>query len=469
MQQTEQNPLGTQPIGKLILKFAIPGVISLLVNSLYNIVDQIFIGHDIGYLGNGATNVIFPITVIALSVALMVGDGAAAFFSIKMGEGNRDEGRRCLGNAITVLAVLSALFLLLGVIFIDPLVTLFGATEKIHPYALDYGFIIVLGLPFMIMSTGINAMIRADGSPHYAMSSMILGAVINTIFDPIFIFGFGWGIKGAALATILGQMASFLLSLAYLKRFRNVSLTKASFKPNAQLTATAFRYGMSSFVTQFTLVIVIAVNNNLLTTYGAQSIYGAEIPLTALGIVMKVNQILLSIMVGIGIGSQPISGFNFGAGNYSRVKRTYEISVIAATIVNVLGFLCFQFFPQAIVNLFGSEEGLYNDFACLCFRIYLALTFTYGFQVVSGIFLQSLGKAVKSTLLSLSRQILFFLPVTVLFAVTMGVEGMLWARPVADVLVTVLTFILLVPELKKLKSALPEKTRELVRESIANC
>ncbi len=447
MQQTAQNPLGTQPIGKLILKFAVPGVISLLVNSLYNIVDQIFIGHKIGYLGNGATNVIFPITITALALALMIGDGAAAYFSIKLGEGNREAARRSVGNAVTVSLVLSALFLILGLLFLDPLVTLFGATDKLRSFALDYGYIIILGLPFMTVGTALNSLIRADGSPRFAMASMILGAVINTVFDPIFIFVFDWGIQGAAIATILGQMASFLLSLFYLRRFRNVTLRRASFVPDLKLVGTIARFGTSSFVTQFTLVIVIAVNNNLLTVYGAQSAYGPEIPLTALGIVMKVNQIIVSIMVGIGVGTQPIFGFNYGAGNHARVRRAFEISAITATAASVLGFLVFQFFPQAMVSIFGSEEGLYNEFARKCFQVYLALSFTYGYQIVSGIFLQSIGKSAKATILNLSRQILFFIPMTILFAVFMGVEGMLWARPAADVLVTILTVCLVAPEL----------------------
>jgi len=452
MNQTKQNPLATEPIGRLIAKFAIPSVISLLVNSLYNIVDQIFIGRGVGYLGNGATNVVFPITIIALAFALLVGDGAASYLSLKLGEGKKEIAQKGVSNAILMLTAIGIIFLIMGSIFLKPLVLFFGATDIILPFALEYGRIIIIGLPFVIIGVGLNSMIRADGNPRYAMLSMIIGAIINTVLDPIFIFGLGMGVKGAAIATVLGQLVTCILSLAYINKFKNVKVTKQSLTFNWKISKIILSFGISSFITQIAITIVIAVTNNMLTIYGAQSSYGAEIPLTALGIIMKVNQIMISIVVGIAIGAQPIIGYNYGAGNYHRVKKTFQISITLATIVTVVSFLCFSFFPQAIINLFGSEDGLYNEFALKCLHIFMMLCILNGFQIVAGIFFQALGKPLKSAIVSLSRQIVFMVPSAILLPRVMGVEGVLWAGPIADSLAFILAFVLILFEMKDLSS-----------------
>lgn len=446
-----KSPFATEPIGRLIAKFAIPCVISLLVNSLYNIVDQIFIGWGVGYLGNGATNVVFPITIIALALSLMIGDGGAAYLSLKLGEGNIEQAKKGVGNAVTMVTVVSIVLLVVFLIWIDPILTLFGATDVLRPCALEYGTVIGIGLPFMMIPAALNSMIRADGSPKYAMFSMALGAVINTVFDPIFIFVFHMGVRGAAIATVMGQVATFLVSVFYLFRFKTFRFDTSALRLHWKTCKKVLSLGVSSFITQIAITIVMALSNNLLAKYGADSIYGSEIPLTAMGIVMKVNQILISILVGISTGAQPIIGFNYGSKNLTRVRKAFDIALVASEIVAVIAFLIFQFAPMRVVSLFGSEEGLYNEFAVMSFRIFLLLCPLTGFQTVAAIYLQAIGKPAKSALLSLSRQIIFFVPAAVILPVFMGVKGVLWTGPVADGLAFVLSLALIVYERKQLK------------------
>ena len=446
-----KSPFATEPIGRLIAKFAIPCVISLLVNSLYNIVDQIFIGWGVGYLGNGATNVVFPITIIALALSLMIGDGGAAYLSLKLGEGNIEQAKKGVGNAVTMVTVVSIVLLVVFLIWIDPILTLFGATDVLRPYALEYGTVIGIGLPFMMIPAALNSMIRADGSPKYAMFSMALGAVINTVFDPIFIFVFHMGVRGAAIATVMGQVATFLVSVFYLFRFKTFRFDTSALRLHWKTCKKVLSLGVSSFITQIAITIVMALSNNLLAKYGADSIYGSEIPLTAMGIVMKVNQILISILVGISTGAQPIIGFNYGSKNLTRVRKAFDIALVASESVAVIAFLIFQFAPMRVVSLFGSEEGLYNEFAVMSFRIFLLLCPLTGFQTVAAIYLQAIGKPAKSALLSLSRQIIFFVPAAVILPVFMGVKGVLWTGPVADGLAFVLSLALIVYERKQLK------------------
>lgn len=446
-----QSPFATEPIGRLIVKFAVPSVIALLVNSLYNIVDQIFIGWGVGYLGSGATNIVLPITIIALALSMMIGNGGAAYLSLKMGEGEVETAKKGVGNAVTLVTIVSILLAVIFLVWIDPILTLFGATDVLRPFALEYGFIIGAGLPFMMISAAINSMIRADGSPKYAMLSMVIGAIINVILDPVFIFVFQMGVKGAAIATIIGQVASFVVSVLYMPHFKSVQLNKSSFAPCAKVSVNIVIFGLSSFITQFAITIVMALTNNLLAKYGAQSVYGAEIPLTATGIVMKVNQIMIAILLGIATGTQPIIGYNYGAKSYHRVKKALEISLIASEIVSVAAFLIFQFAPMSVVSLFGSEEGLYNEFAVKAFRIFLMLCPLTGFQTIAAVYLQAVGKPVKSAILSLARQIIFFVPTALILPVFLGVEGVLWTGPVADGLAFLLSLAFLLYERNHLK------------------
>ena len=446
-----KSPFATEPVGRLILKFAIPCVISLLVNLLYNIVDQIFIGWGVGYLGNGATNVVFPITIIALALSLMIGDGGAAFLSLKLGDGDIDSAKKGVGNAVIMVTGVSIILMVIFLIFINPILTLFGATDALRTYALQYGYIIGIGLPFMMIPAALNSMIRADGSPKYAMFSMILGAVINTVFDPIFIFVFDMGVRGAAIATVMGQVATFIMSAIYLFHFKTFRFDASAFRLKLKTCGKVLSLGISSFITQIAITIVMALSNNLLVAYGAQSIYGSEIPLTAMGIVMKVNQILISILVGISTGAQPIIGYNYGSKNFLRVRKAFDIAVVASEIVAIIAFLIFQFAPMSVVSLFGSEEGLYNEFAVLSFRIFLLLCPLTGFQTVMAIYLQAIGKPVKSAILSLSRQIIFFVPTVIILPMFLGVVGVLWTGPVADGLAFLFSLILLIYERKQLK------------------
>lgn len=447
-----KSPFATEPVGRPIARFAIPCVISLLVNSLYNIVDQIFIGWGVGYLGNGATNVVFPITIVALALSLMIGDGGAAYLSLKLGEKDVENARRGVGNAIAMVVLVSVVLTAVFLIFLDPVLTLFGATDVLRPYALEYGFVIGLGLPFMMIPAAVNAMIRADGSPKYAMMSMVLGAVINTVFDSIFIFGFHMGVRGAAIATVMGQVATFIVSVVYLFRFKNFRISLGDLRLRRRTCLQVLSFGISSFITQIAITIVMALSNNLLASYGAQSVYGSEIPLTAMGIVMKVNQILISILVGISTGAQPIIGFNYGAKDYHRVRKAFDIALVASEIVAVIGFCIFQFAPMSVVSLFGSEDALYNEFAVRSFRTFLLLCPLTGFQTVAAIYLQAVGKPVKSAILSLSRQIIFFVPAALLLPRFLGVAGVLWTGPVADGLAFVLALGLILYERKQLKT-----------------
>lgn len=442
MEKIEQNPLGTAPIGKLLGRFAVPSIISMVVSTLYNIVDQIFIGRGVGYLGNGATNVILPITVIALALGLMIGDGATAYFSLCLGQGEAKKAAQGVGNALVLTVAVSILLTLGSFAFLRPLCLLFGATETILPYALEYGVVIVLGFPFYMFSMGFNSVLRADGSPVYAMFTTLSGAILNTILDPVFIFVFHMGVTGAAIATVLGQIVSTVLTLLYLRRCKAVRLTPDCLVPRPKLCLKLCSLGISSFFLQLAATIVIAVMNNVLVRYGAASRYGSEIPMTTLGITMKINQIITGIVIGISVGAQPIIGYNTGAGKWNRARKTYFLAVGWSTVVMAAGTAVFQLFPEAIIGIFGSESALYQEFAVKSLTIFLLLITLNGFQLCTGVFFQAIGKPVQATLVSLSRQVLFLLPALLILPHFLGVEGALWAGPVGDACAFVLALTL---------------------------
>ena len=448
--EKEENILGYEKIGKLIRKFAIPCIISLLVNSLYNIVDQIFIGWGVGYLGNGATNVVFPLTMVCLAFALMFGDGGAAYLSLKLGEKKQKEAAKGVGNAITISIIVSILICVGYLIFLPQLLNLFGCTDNLREYALSYGGIIVLGLPFMMIGSTLNSIIRADGNPKYAMTSMVAGAILNIILDPIFIFPLNMGVQGAAIATVISQIVTFLMNIFYIKKFKSIKIGKEEFKPQAQVIRKVSALGISSFITQMSIVLVIAFENNLLGKYGAESKYGADIPITVLGIVMKISQILNSIIIGIAAGSQPILGYNYGAGKYDRVKKTLKYVLGLSVIISTIAFILFQTIPDKLISIFGSGNELYMDFACVAFRTYLMLVICNGVQIPSGIFFQAIGKSAKSAILSLSRQILFLIPAMVIFGSMFGLIGVLYAGPFADGLAFIISGTLIIVEMKHL-------------------
>ena len=447
----EENILGYEKIGKLMKKFSIPCIISLIVNSLYNIVDQIFIGWGVGYLGNGATNIVFPLTMICLAFALMFGDGTSAFLSLKLGEKKKDEAAKGVCNGIIISIIISIVFCIISSIFLKQIINVFGCTDILRNYAIEYGRIIVIGLPFMMIGTTLNSIIRADGSPAYAMKSMVIGAVLNIFLDPIFIFVLKMGVGGAAIATVISQLVTFILNIIYLKKFKSIKIEKEDFKLNISKVKNISLLGISSFITQISIVLVIAVENNLLVKYGTTSKYGAEIPITVLGIVMKINQILNSIVIGIAAGAQPIIGYNYGAGKYDRVKQTLKTVLFLNIIIGIVALLLFQTIPDKLIAIFGSGNKLYIDFACYSFRVYLLLCILANVQISAGIFFQAIGKSAKSATISLSRQILFLIPAMILFGKYFGLDGILYAGPAADLLAFIISSILLIIEIKNLR------------------
>ena len=450
--EKEENILGKEKIGKLIIKFSIPCIISMLVNSLYNIVDQIFIGQGVGYLGNGATNVVFPLVMIGLAFSLMLGDGASAYLSLKLGKKKKKEAETGICNGILLSAIVSILFCLITLIFLPQFLKLFGCTENLKEYAMIYGKIIAIGFPFSMIGTTLNSIIRADGSPKYSMVSMVAGAILNTILDPIFIFVFHKGVEGAAVATVISQILTFLLNIIYIKRFKTITISKESFRLKANVCKKIASLGISSFITQRSIVCVMTAENNLLGKYGANSKFGAEIPITVLGIVMKISQILNSIIIGIAAGSQPILGYNYGAKKYDRVKQTLKIVLGSSLVISTIAFLLFQTIPNKLILIFGSGDENYMEFACLAFRIYLLLCIFNGVQIPSGIFFQAIGKSTKSVILSLSRQILILIPSMIILSHIYGIMGVLSAGPVADGLAFILALILLIKESKELNN-----------------
>ena len=449
--EKEENILGTEKIGKLIKKFSIPCIISLLVNSLYNIVDQIFIGWGVGYLGNGATNVVFPLTMIGLAFSLMLGDGSSAYLSLKLGEKKKDEASKGVGNGIVVVSVISFIFCVITLLFLTQLLNIFGCTEALMDYARSYGRIIAIGLPFMMIGTALNSIIRADGSPKYSMMSMVVGAILNTALDPIFIFVFKMGVEGAAIATVISQFITFMLNAMYIKKFKTITINKEKLKVKFNTIKRVAMLGVSSFITQMSFVFVMAIENNLLAKYGMESEFGSEIPITVFGIVMKISQILNSIIIGIAAGTQPIFGFNYGAKKFDRVKETLKIVLGTSVIISTIAFILFQTIPEKLISIFGSGDEKYLEFACITFRTYLMLCICNGIQIPSGIFFQAIGKSVKSAILSLSRQILFLIPSAIILGSMSGLIGVLYGGPVADGLAFLLATFLLIKEVKYLK------------------
>ena len=441
---------GNEKISKLLKAFSIPCIISLVVNALYNMVDQIFIGWGVGYLGNGATNVVFPITVICLAFALMFGDGTSAYLSLKLGEKKKEEASKGVANGILLSIIVAVLICMVTLIFLPQLLNIFGCTDNLREYALNYGYIIAIGLPFMMIGTTLNSIIRADGNPKYAMTSMVLGAVLNVILDPIFIFVFKMGVQGAAIATVISQILTFGMNILYIRKFQSIQVKKETFKPQFNSIKKVSTLGISSFITQMSIVVVMAFENNLLGQYGAESKFGSEIPITVFGIVMKISQILNSVIIGIAAGSQPIIGYNYGAGKYDRVKKTLKAVLGCSLVISTIAFILFQVIPEQLISIFGSGDENYMEFACIAFRTYLLLCICNGIQIPAGIFFQAIGKSVKSAILSLSRQVLFLIPAMIILGKAFGLKGLLYSGPVADGLAFVIAVILLILELGKL-------------------
>ncbi len=452
MEQTASrvNPLGTERIGKLMVRFAVPSIIALVINSLYNMVDQIFIGHGVGYLGNAATNVILPVMTVVLAVGLMIGDGCAAFMGLNMGKGRSDKAAHGVGNAVVLVIGFGVIFTIICELLLEPICWMFGATEQSIQYCLDYGRPIILGFTFLAIDMAFTPIIRADGRANVSLIGMVIGCVTNVILDPIFIFVFKWGVAGAAWATIAGQFLNAIYFIVCMFKCKTVKLEKKHFKLSGKVIGKMCLLGLSSFITQFALVVVIAVVNNTLKTTGAASVYGADIPVSSMGIVQKVSQILTSIVLGLSTGILPIISYNYGSGQYDRVKKLFKNAVTVGTVVMVIAWLILEIFPEQIVSIFGKQNELYMEFAHICMQRYMAAIFTVGISTVTSIFFQSIDKPIRSTALSLLRQIVILVPAVLLFGSFGSVTTVLWAGPISDSISCIVSIIVLCISWKKI-------------------
>lgn len=456
-EEARGNPLGYAPIRKLLIKFAVPAVVSMLINALYNIVDQIFIGNGVGYLGNAATTVAFPAVTIILAAATLLGAGGSAYAAIKLGEKDERQAEKTLGNIFVLLVIMGVLITVLGLVFLEPLLQIFGATEKNIGYSRQYLSIILLGAPFNMIGIGLSNLARTDGNPSMSMYSILIGAVLNTILDPIYIFVFHWGVTGAAIATITSQIISAAILIYYFAKKGNMRFKKENFQLSGRLCFSAVSLGISSGITQIAATILQIVLNQSLTHYGNLSEVTGDVALSAMGIVSKISMILISICIGIGIGSQPILGFNKGADKPERIRETYIKAVLAATLISIVGWGACQAIPHLILSLFGGEEGQFMKFAVRCLRIYMLGIFTAGFQIVSTSYFQATGQPLKASVLSMLRQLILLIPLVLILPRFYGLDGILYAGPAADITSALIVSGFLVFEMKRLSGWIKNK------------
>ena len=455
----EIQALGQERISKLLFKFSIPCVLGLLIGAFYNIVDQIFIGNsELGYLGNAATGVSFPILCVANAFAWCIGDGAAAYLSICAGRGDSDRAHKCVGTCITVTALIGVVLAAVCIVWAQPMMALFGASDQTLDMAVDYFVIVAAFFPVYLLFNMMNSMIRADGSPTFAMVAMLLGAITNIALDPLFIYAFHWGIAGAAWATVIGQTLSFLACAVYFRKPKTLRLTRRSFIPNGQVLRRVVTLGGSTFITQLSIVILSLVCNVTLAKYGALSAYGQDIPISVFSIQNKVYTIVCNIVVGIVLGGQPIFGYNYGAGNYKRVRQAYKQVLCASLVVGCVAVAIFELCPQIIINLFGTGNDLYLEFAVKAFRINLSLTMITCLVKLTSIFFQAIGKPVRAMLASLIRDVICFVPLALILPALLertnpgsGIDGILYAAPLSDIVALVAILALTIPFFRDLK------------------
>lgn len=452
-----EHDLGKEKINKLLLAFSIPCVISMLINSIYNIVDQIFIGKGVGTLGNAATNVIFPLVIVFNALAGLIGNGAAANLSLKLGENKQKEASKGVGQALTITIIISIVLGLLAYLTLPKLIMLFGCTKNVYKYALEYGRIICLGAPFMIIYSSLSNIIRADGSPKYSMIMLVTGAIINIILDPIFIFVLNQGVAGGAIATVIGQFVSFILAILYIKKFKSIKLTKESLKIDKDILKV-LGLGLSSCITQSTVLVLFIFMNNMMTKLGAASKFGADIPLSVYGVISKINSIYISIVLGISIGAQPIIGFNYGAGNKERVKETLKKVIIINLIIGLFFNLIFILFPRELASIFIKQSDpsyeLFMEFAVLmCHSFYLVMGLN-ALEMTGSIAIQSLGKVKKATAFAFIRQIVLLIPISLLLSLVFkkGIYGIAYAGCIADGLCFIIALFMLVSEYRSLSN-----------------
>lgn len=448
-EQLEKNPLGEQKTGKLLVEFAIPSIIAMLVSSLYNIVDQFFIGRSVGELGNAATNISFPLSISCVAIALLFGIGGASAFNLAMGKGDKEEAVYYIGNAAVMMVLCGTILTVFTEIFLGPLMRFFGSPENVLGYAKEYTGIVAIGFPLLILTAGGGHLIRADGRPQVAMICNIVGAVINTILDAIFVFGLGLGMRGAAFATIIGQMISGLLVIWYLGHCKTIQIKKQHLRIGKEQLKRITSLGAAPCSNQLAMMVVQIVMNKSLKYYGSLSIYGEAIPIACAGIITKVNQVFMSFIIGISQGLQPIVSFNYGARKYQRVKGAYRQAIISGFILAIAAFLLFQIAPRQIISIFGNGTEEYYQFAINYFHIFLFFTFVNFLQPITSNFFTAIGKPTVGVFLSLTRQIIFLLPLLVVFPLIFGIDGIMYAGPSADLLAAVVTGAMAVRELKR--------------------
>lgn len=447
----DSKVLGEGKVSKLLFKYALPCVLSLLISALYNVVDQLFIGNSsIGYMGNVATTVVFPLTILCLALALLMGDGASAFLSLCQGEKDTAKAGRAIGATLGLTFVVSVIFTVVGLVFLDPILKLMGATESSLPLARSYGFIIIAGIIFSFYTNVLNPIIRSDGSPIFAMIAQGAGAIANIILDPVFIFALNTGLEGAAWATIIGQALSTALSLGYLCKSKTFKVKFSSLFRGWKGLGQTLRLGISSFFIQMSLVFVTVTSNLVLAKVGATTIYGADIPVAVFGITYKVFTIVINIPIGIALGGLPIIGYNYEAKQFKRCRDTYNLVLLSSLVITVLATLLFEIDPMLIIGLFGGGSQEYNDFAVQCFRLYLRLLVLTGLQRTSSVFFQALGKPVQATILSLVRDLVLLVPLTICLPMVWGMNGFFYSAPIADAIAFLLTLALTGKEYREL-------------------
>ena len=448
MNKETNNPLGVQPVNRLLSQFAIPSIISMLVGSLYNIVDQFFIGQRVGELGNAATNIAFPLSTSCLALALLIGIGGSSAFNLAMGSGHEKRAVNIMGNAVVLLAGSGLVLSIITLLFLKPLLLFFGSPKAVLPYAMEYTKITAFGFPFLLLSTGGGHLIRADGRPRITMLCNLVGAVLNTILAALFVFGLNLGMSGAALATIIGQIVSGALAIGYLMHGKTVTIRRENLRVKWENVTRIASLGMAPCSNQVAMMVVQIIMNQSLKHYGSHSIYGENIPIACAGIITKVNMIFMSFVIGLSQGLQPIASFNYGAGKKGRVKEAYIKAISIGAVLAVIAFFMFQFFPRQIISIFGDGSELYYQFAIRYFHVFLFFTFVNFMQPITSNFFTAIGKPKVGSFLALTRQILFLLPLILLFPLFLGIDGIMYAGPVADCLAAVVCFIMVYRELR---------------------
>ena len=456
----ERNILAYEPTNKLLKMFAGPAIISMLANSLYNIIDQIFIGQAVGYLGNAATTIAFPIVTVVLALGTLFGVGGSAFAAIKLGEGRKDVAEKVLNTVTAVAFIVGVVLTVGGLLLLEPLLTVFGATEKTMQYSKEFGGVMIAIIPMTMLIIGLSNLARADGSPRLAMRGLVSGVLLNVLLAPLFIFQFGWGVLGAALATACAQLLSLCTFIWYFLRKSKMRLQLGLLlHPDMNMCRKPMAIGFSSCILQSGATLLQVCMNNSLLYYGNLSPVGGDMAISAMGIVMKVNMIVISICVGIGAGAQPIIGFNRGANEPKRVKETYMLAAKVASAITIFGWLCCQLIPEEILQIFGSNGEEFMIFAVSCMRLFLGGVFVAGFQIISTSYFQATGQPLKASVLSMLRQLILLLPLIFILPFWFGLDGILYAGTIADLVAASIVAIFMIKEMKKLNEEIAKGDR----------